>query len=69
MVAKWIKGQGDTAVARLTEAMSREMPPRALLMMGGGPFTRKRLDALLLLINGKLVRGAGALLRSILTKR
>jgi beta-glucosidase len=56
-IAKMIAGQEGTPTALLMEAMVREMPMRSLLMMGDGPFTRETLDALLLMINGKILRG------------
>ena len=65
---KMIGGHRDTPMALLMEAMAREMPLRSMLMMGDGPLTREMLDALLILINGKVFKGSGALLRAIKNK-
>ena len=67
-MAQMIQGEEDTPIALLMEAMLNEMPLRGLLMMGDGPLTREMLEALLLLINGKFFRGAGALIRAILAR-
>jgi beta-glucosidase len=67
-MARMIDGQEGTPTALLMEAMTDEMPLRGILMMGGGPFTREMLDALLVMINGQFFRGAGALIRAIRSK-
>jgi beta-glucosidase len=67
-MARMIDGQEGTPTALLMEAMTDEMPLRGMLMMGGGPFTREMLDALLVMINGQFFRGAGALIRAIRSK-
>jgi len=63
-MAKMIEGMEDTPVALLMEAMAKEMPLRSMLMLGGGSLTREMLDALLVMINGKFFRGAGALIKA-----
>ena len=63
-MAKMIEGMEDTPVALLMEAMAKEMPLRSMLMLGGGSLTREMLDALLVMINGKFLRGAGALIKA-----
>ena len=67
-MGKLFAGQEDTPMGLLMEAMSREMPLRGMLMGGDGRLTRGMLDALLLLANGKSLRGVGALIRAILNK-
>ena len=67
-MGKMIQGQEDTPIALLMEAMVHEMPLRAILMAGDGPFNRERLEALLLIINGQTFKGFFALLKSVVTK-
>lgn len=67
-MAKMIAGQEGTPTAVLMEAMAREAPLRLLMMMGGGTVTRAMLDALLMILNGKVIRGAWALFRAIRNK-
>ena len=55
-MAKMIEGQEDTPTALLMESMAREMPMRGMLMVADGSITRPMLEALLLLINGKLLQ-------------
>ena len=66
-MAKLIEGQEDTPTALLMEAAAREMPLRSILMMEG-PFNREMLDALLIMINGKYIKGAGAMIKAIRNK-
>jgi beta-glucosidase len=68
-IKKMIAGQEDTPMALLMEAMIREMPLRGMLMSEDSPFTRKMLEALLKMINGKLYRGIGALIRAMNNKK
>jgi beta-glucosidase len=64
-MAKVVQGQEDTPMALLMEAALHEMPLRGMLMLGNdGPLTREMLDALLIMINGKFFKGAGALIRA-----
>ena len=67
-MAKMIKGQEDTPIALLMEAMIHEMPLRGMLMTGDGPLTREMLEALLTMINGKTFRGLGQMVKAILNK-
>jgi beta-glucosidase len=55
-IGKMIQGQEDTPMAVLMEAMVNDLPLRGILMMGG-PLSRKKLDALLLMINGHFLKG------------
>jgi beta-glucosidase len=63
-----IQDQEDTPTALLMEAMLREIPLRAMLMMGDGTFNCEMLDALLIMINGKFFRGVGALIKAMRNK-
>ncbi len=56
-VEKIIAGQEESPNALMIRTMIREMPLRGLLMQGQGPLTRDRLEALLLLINGRVFKG------------
>jgi beta-glucosidase len=67
-MAKMIEGQENTPIALLMEAALQEMPLRGMLMSADGPFTREMLEALLDLINGKVIRGTGAMVKAILAK-
>ncbi len=64
-MAKLIQGQEDTPTALLMEAMAREMPLRGMLMASDGSITREMLDALLVMINGRTLKGLGALIGAI----
>ncbi len=63
-INRLIQGQEDTPTALLMEAMAREAPLRAMLMTSSGSVTRETLEALLLLLNGKLFAGSRALLKA-----
>lgn len=67
-MGKMIEGQEGTPTAKLMEAMGREAPLRSMLMMGDGSVTREMLEALVVLLNGKTMSGAGALLKAIRNK-
>ncbi|MBE2222206.1 MAG: glycoside hydrolase family 3 C-terminal domain-containing protein, partial [Anaerolineae bacterium] len=67
-MAKMIVGQEETPTAALMEAMGRQSPLRTMLMMGDGSVTRDMLDALLVMLNGKSIKGAGALLKAMRNK-
>jgi beta-glucosidase len=60
-----IQDQEDTPTALMMEATLREIPLRAMLMMGGDTLNREMLDALLIMINGKFFRGVGALIKAM----
>ena len=61
-MSKMIVGQEDTPIALLMNAMMKEMPLRSMLMFGDGPLNRGMLEGLLMMINGKFFKGAGALI-------
>lgn len=63
-VGQMIQGQEDAPTSLLMRAMLHEMPLRSILMMGDGPLNRERLEALLLMINGKFFKGVGAFLKA-----
>jgi beta-glucosidase len=63
-ISRMIEGQEGTPTAYLMQAMVREMPMRSMLMSADGALTREMLDALLLIINGKLFKGLGALVKA-----
>jgi beta-glucosidase len=67
-MAKAIQGQEGTPTALLMEAMAQEMPLRSMFMFGG-PVTREMVEALLVMMNGKFLKGAVALLRAIRQSR
>ncbi len=67
-MGKMVQGIEDTPMALLMDAMSREMPLRSMLMMGEGPLNREMLDALLIMINGRFFKGAGALINAVRNK-
>jgi len=60
---KMVEGKEDTPTGMLMLSMVKEMPLRTILMMGGS-LNRRKLEALLLIINGHVLRGLGALIRS-----
>jgi beta-glucosidase len=55
-IKKMIEGNEDSPEGLLIAAMVSEMPLRTMLMMGG-PLDRKKLEALVLMMNGKFFRG------------
>lgn len=56
-VEKIIAGQEESPNALMIRTMIREMPLRGMLMQGQGPLNRDRLEALLLLLNGRVFKG------------
>ncbi|RIK54690.1 MAG: glycosyl hydrolase [Chloroflexi bacterium] len=66
-VRKILKDQEDTPNGLMMTSMMKDMPLRGLLMMGG-PLDRPKIEALLLMINGKGLRGFGALVKSLVKK-
>jgi beta-glucosidase len=54
----------DSANALMRQAVAEDAPLRFLLMRGKGTVSQEMLDALLMLINGRLLKGAMALLRA-----
>ena len=67
-MANMIQGQEDTPTAVLMHSMAREAPLRTLLMMGNGDISRDMLDAMVEILNGKTVHGAGDLLKALRAK-
>jgi beta-glucosidase len=59
--------QGPTAL--LMESMGREAPLRLLMMSADGAVTREMLEALLLIINGRWVKGFWALMQARRSQR
>lgn len=55
-INKMIEGNEDSPEGLLIAAMASEMPLRTMLMMGG-PLDRKKLEALLVMTNGKFFKG------------
>jgi len=55
-IKKMIEGNEDSPEGLLIAAMVSEMPLRTMLMMGG-PLDRKKLEALVLMMNGKFFKG------------
>lgn len=62
-IRKMVRGLEDTPMAVLLETMIQEVPLRGILMMGGA-MTRNKLDALLLMINGRFFKGLFAFLKN-----
>jgi beta-glucosidase len=60
---KTVEGKEDTPTGVLMSVMSNEMPLRSMLMFGG-PLNRPMVEALLMMANGKLFKGLGALLKA-----
>ncbi len=63
-ISKLIAGQEDTPSALLMASMVKEAPMRAILMAGDGSITRLMLDAMLIMINGHIFKGAAALIKA-----
>ncbi len=61
-VQKAAAGKEDTPTGVMILSMGAEMPLRSMLM-SGGMFTRARLEALLAIINGRVLKGLLGLLR------
>ena len=53
----------DNPTALMIQAIVAEIPLRTLFMLGGDRFNRKMAEGLLMMINGKLLRGLPSLLR------
>jgi beta-glucosidase len=64
-MAKMIEGLEDTPTALMMEAMAREAPLRTMMMAGDRTITREMLDALLLMINGKIFKGIFAMVKAV----
>jgi hypothetical protein len=65
-MAKMTAGKEDTPTGLLMRAIVREMPLRAMLIMGNGAVPREIMEAFVVIMNGKILRGSGALLKAIL---
>jgi beta-glucosidase len=53
----------DSPTAQMIQAIMAEIPLRTLFMLGGDRFNRKMAEGLLMMINGKVLRGLPSLLR------
>lgn len=62
-IRQMIQGQEDTPNGLFMQVMVKEMPLRSILMMSGGPLDRRKLEALLMMINGQFFKGLGAILK------
>ncbi len=62
-IGKMVQGKEDTPMGMLMNAIVNEMPLRGMLMMGG-PLNRPKLEALLLMINGRFFKGLAAFMRA-----
>jgi beta-glucosidase len=67
-IAKMLTGQEDTPTALFMQSIVDEAPLRTMLMMSDGAMTRPMLDALLLMINGRFIKGTGALVKALRNK-
>ena len=67
-IANIVKDEPDSATALMMSSMIRGIPLRAILMMGGDKLTREMLDGLLVMLNGKNLKGLIALLRAVRNK-
>ncbi len=63
MAAKMTPGAADTPTEAMVQASLRENPLRSLLMPGS-PLTRPQLEAILMIINGKLLNGIHTLIKT-----
>jgi len=64
-----IKGQEGSPIALLMQTMAREAPLRTMLMAEDGSVTREMLDGLLVMINGKFIRGLIEMVKAIRLKK
>jgi beta-glucosidase len=64
-MAQLIQGQEGTPTALLMKAVAREMPLRGMLMSGNASITREMLEALLVMINGRALKGLSALIGAL----
>jgi beta-glucosidase len=64
-LAKMTAGKEDTPTGLLMRAVVREMPLRAMLVMGNGAVSREIMEAFVAIMNGKILRGSGALIKAI----
>ncbi len=67
---RWLRGQvdemvggEDTLMGAVVHATIKDMPLRNLMMFGG-PFNLPRVEALLMMINGRVLKGGWALIRA-----
>ena len=67
-MATFIKGHEDTPMGLLMASVAREMPLRGMLMMSNGAVSREVLEAFVTIMNGRILRGGGALVRGIWRK-
>ena len=67
-VDEMIEGDKDSPTAMLMHTAAKEGPLRFLMTMGDGTLTRGMLNALLLILNGKIFRGVWSLIKAMLSK-
>lgn len=60
--------QADTPTGVLMQAMVQDMPLRSMMTFGG-PFDRKQLEALLLMINGRFWKGLVAFIKAWMVRK
>jgi len=63
------KDDPDSPTAILMQATVREAPLRLMLMMGDGAVSREMLHGLLIMMNGRLLKGLAALVKAIRANR
>jgi beta-glucosidase len=66
-IEEMIQDDPDSPTALLMRAMIKEAPLRLMLMMGEG-MNRTTLEALLLLINGRILKGLWAMLKAVVRR-
>jgi hypothetical protein len=64
-MATFVKGHEDAPMGLLMASVAREMPLRGVLMMSNGAVSREAMEAFVAIMNGKILRGGGALLKAI----
>lgn len=63
-ISQMIRGQEDTPNGLFMEVMVKGMPLRSTLMMSGGPLDRRKLEELLMMINGQIFKGLLAFIKT-----
>ncbi len=64
-IANMVKDEPDSVTALMMRTMIKGIPLRAILMMGGDNLNREMLEGLLVMLNGRFVRGLLALVQGI----
>ena len=65
---RMLQGQEDSVTSLIWRAGLQAAPMRAILLLDNASLTRESLEALLVMINGNLIKGLGALIKAIRTK-